>query len=110
MRILTIPTRTQGANQSVFTTLDGRRYRLDLRWNGRIQRWMVSVYTGAGDLVVGTKALVVGGDVFATCRYRDDVPRGILTLRDLSDLAVEASLDSLGVSHTLVFIPFEQAA
>ena len=103
-----IPLRPSLAAQSVNVTLDGRGYRVDLDWLGRIERWCFSLYTSSGEPVLRTKGLVLGADLLKRTRYRTDCPQGLLILRDLQDLEVEASLDSLGVRHVLMYVPLTE--
>lgn len=85
------------------TTFDGRPFRLRFSWNGRIGRWFVSIATGAGVDLVQSKALVLGADVLRQVRWNPDAPQGSLTVVDLEGAGVEASLDSLGTRHRVVY-------
>ncbi len=104
-QIFTIPIPLSRPNQSVFVTLDGRRYRLDLTWNARLERWALSIRSGTGADLLLNKLLVVGADILRTARYNSDLPNGALAIRDLQNLGTEAGLASLGVTHALTFIP-----
>lgn len=103
---LRVPLRPAVPSQRVFVTLAGRRFRLDLEWLGRIQRWSISVYTGAGDPIVQGKGLVLGANVLGQCRHRTDAPAGALLLSDTRDQNAEATLASLGTRHALYFVPY----
>lgn len=105
---LRVPLRPAVPSQRVFVTLEGRRFRLDLEWLGRIQRWSISVYTGAGagDPIVQGKGLVINANVLGQCRYRVDAPAGALILSDTQNQNEEATLASLGRRHALYFVPY----
>jgi len=104
-QIFRIPVPAERPNQSVFTTLDGRRYRIDLSWNARTERWYISLYSGTGAALLLGKGLTVGGDVLRTARYNTDLPNGALSVQDPQNLGIEPTLQSLGVTHLLTFIP-----
>lgn len=100
-----IPLRPNLAAQRVRVTLDGRRYRLDLDWIQRLRRWSFSLFTDSGDPIVRCKGLVLGADLLKRTRYRADCPQGALLLVDRRDMNEDASLDSLGVRHDLIYYP-----
>jgi hypothetical protein len=102
-----IPLRPNIAAQSVTLTLDGRRYRLDLDWIGRIRRWSFSLYTADGTPIVQGKGLVVGADLLRRTRYNPACPQGALHLVDLRG-DTDAALDTLGVRHALYFTPLSE--
>ena len=99
--------RPSRAAQSITLTLDGRRYRLDLDWIGRIRRWSFSLYTAAGAPIVRSKGLVVGADLLGRTRHDPRCPQGALHVVDLQGDS-DASLDSLGVRHVLYFTPLSE--
>lgn len=103
--VLKIPLRPNRAAQSVFVTLDGRRFRIDLDWIGRIRRWVFSLYTGSGTPILLCKGLALGADLLKRTRHRQDCPQGALLVRDRQDANAEPTLDSLGVRHDLIYYP-----
>jgi len=103
-----IPLRPDLAHQAVNVTLDGRGYRLEVDWIGRIQRWTFSLYTSGGAPVLLTKGLVLGADLLQRTRYKPECPQGLLILRDLQRLDSEAELDTLGVRHVLSYVPLSE--
>lgn len=103
-----IPIRPRRAAQSINVTLDGRRFRIDLDWNGRIQRWTLSLFQANGDPILQSKAVVLGADLLGRTRHKLECPQGALILVDLQDGDVEADLDSLGVRHVLRFWPLAE--
>ena len=102
---LQIPLRANIPAQSVSVTLDGRRYRLQLDWIGRIRRWSFSLATESGTSIVRSKGLVLGADLLKRSRHNALCPQGALILTDLQQLEAEATIDSLGVRHVLYYIP-----
>lgn len=101
--VLTIPVAPSVPFQTQVTTLDGRPFRLSFRWNGRIERWFVSVETAAGVPIVASKALVLGADVLRQVRYRPDAPPGVLTVADTAGADVEAGFATLGGRHRVLY-------
>ena len=100
-----IPLRPGRAAQSVFVTLDGRRFRIDLDWLGRIRRWSFSLYTGAGVPLLRCKGLVLGADLLKRIQHNPEAPRGAFFLVDRQEANAEATLDSLGIRHDLIYYP-----
>lgn len=101
--VYTIPVAARTAHQTQTTTLDGRRFRISLDWNQRIQRWFVSLATDEGVWIFRSKGLVLGSDILRQTRYLPEAPQGALVLLDLQDQDVEASLDSLGARHRIFY-------
>ncbi len=100
-----IPMRPRVAAQTVNVALDGKRYRLELDWVGRLRRWAFSLATESGTYIVRSKGLVLGADLLKRSRYKTDCPQGALILTDLQKGEAEAGLDSLGVRQVLYYIP-----
>lgn len=103
--MITIPVAFRAPHQRQTTTLGGRRYILALDWIQRIQRWTISISTEDGALLLAGKGLAVEADLLKQVRYNPAVPRGLLTLLDLERTSsTEASLESLGRRHALVYL------
>lgn len=103
MALLTIPVADRTARQSQVTTLDGKRYRITLDWLQRVGRWVISVETLTGSVILRTKGLALGTDLFKQVRQLPECPPGTLTLVDTQGQDVEASLDTLGGRHLLLY-------
>lgn len=107
--IFTVPVVASEPHQSLFVNLDGRRFRLDLNWNGRVERWSISVYAADDTPVVLNKGLRLGGDVLRSTRYKPSCPQGVLSVVDPTGLAEAPTLDSLGSRHYIIFVPLDDA-
>lgn len=103
--ILQLPVRPSVAAQAFTVLLQGRRYRVDLGWNGRIQRWTISLASESSAIFSG-RILATRADLLRAHLYREDVPRGLLSLVDVTGADREASFESLGApdGHLLQFI------
>jgi hypothetical protein len=106
MTVLALPVRSGLAAQRFSVILDGRRYRIDLDWLGRIRRWSISLALDGGSVVWGSRILATTADLLRQHRHRDDVPPGILACIDLAGLDREPDLETLGRpdGHSLVYL------
>lgn len=104
-----LPT-VEGANSSFTTTLEGNRYRFNLKWNSRSETWHLSIQTDDGvpiitgqkvlprlETVLHNEELFADGNVFAISSILDD-----------DELITR---DNLGVGKTyqLYYVPQEEA-
>ena len=103
---LSLPVRPGLAAQRFSVILDGRRYRIDLDWIGRIGRWSISLSLDGGSQVWGARILATRADLLREHRHRLDVPPGVLVCLDLAGLDREPSISSLGADdgHALVYV------
>jgi hypothetical protein len=99
--LVTIPIAPGVPAQEQVTTLDGRAYRLTLRWNGRIERWFFDLETAAGEAIVRGKPLVLGADLLRQVRWNPAAPQGGLVLADPA--GAEATLEALGSRAVLLY-------
>lgn len=109
MTTLLLPIRPSIASQAFTVLLGGRRYRITLGWNGRLQRWTVSLASETATIFSG-RILATRADLLRQHRYRDDVPPGVLALVDLSGLDREATFESLGApdGHALEHLTIDE--
>ena len=88
----------------VGTTLAGRQYILDLRWNGRAESWFMDLLAeDETPIRLGIRIVLgalLGGRVTSTA-----IPRGRLAASDLSNSGREAGLDDLGTRVCVYFFP-----
>lgn len=102
---LSLPVRPGIAAQRFSVILDGRRYRIDLDWIGRIGRWSISFSLDGGSQVWGARILATRADLLREHRHRLDVPPGVLVCLDLAGLDREPSIETLGANdgHALIY-------
>ncbi len=101
--ILIIPL-TTAPHQEQTTTLDGKRFRLRVDWNGRLERWYFDLFRDDGTAIVQGKALVTSADLLRQYRADPTAPQGALTLVDQEGRDEEAGLLSLGTRHVLWYV------
>jgi hypothetical protein len=101
--ILSIPVARDVPHQTQTTTLDGRRYRITLNWNQRIERWFLDLETDAGESVLRCKAVVLGADLLRLVRWNPEAPPGALILVDFSNSGTEATLSTFGQGVRLLY-------
>lgn len=103
MELYTIPVISGNPDQASTVTLDGRAYRLRLRWIQRIQRWTFDLSTSAEVPILACKGLATRADLLRQVRFSVDCPAGELFLWDFQGDS-EATLTSLGGRHRLLYL------
>ncbi len=89
-----------------FIDIDERVYRMDFRWNTRIERWTCSIATELREEIVGM--LPVFADWAPFSRYRDDrLPSGELIFIDTSGKGLDPAKADLGNRVSLVYLTAE---
>lgn len=97
-----IQTEPSVPNYRIGTSLSGKVYLLDFRWNARAEAWFMDVLQEDETLVRAGLKLVLG--VIIGGRETDpDFPAGYFMLSDLAGGGEEATLDSLGDRHQLYY-------
>ena len=109
MSVQTIPVLPSVPAQEVVVTLEGRRYILRLDWLGRIETWSFSLFTENETPIVQGKGLVLGADLLRLSRHVPGCPQGQLYLADAQGLDAEATLESLGVRHLVVYVTSDES-
>lgn len=105
MTVLIIPLRPLLPRQTIHTSLDGKRYTLELDWNARLGLWSLGLFSENGDALFTGEGLAVEYDVLRGKRHDPRIPQGFFALHDVTGAYTEATLDSLGVRHKLYFWP-----
>lgn len=86
------------------TTLDGKRFRLRVDWNGRIERWFFDLLRDDDTPIVLGKALVTNADLLRQYRADPTCPQGVLMLVDQEGKDAEAGVLDLGTRHALWYV------
>lgn len=84
--------------------LNGRFYRMTFVYNGRAQKWLMSIGLNATP-VVASIVLLTGRDLLAPYRWSADLPPGLLTVDDANGDGLDPTIDTLGVTHRLIYDP-----
>lgn len=102
---LVLPARPRVAAQRFTVLLSGRRYTIDLGWNGRLQRWTIGL-SSETEAIFSGRILATRADLLRQHRYREDVPPGVLVLLDRADIDREPDFESLGAldGHALCYV------
>lgn len=89
-----------------FIDLDGTTYRMDFRWNTRMERWTCSLATENREEIVGMRPVFADWPPFS--RFRDDrLPKGELIFVDSSGTKIDPAKNDLGNRVTLVYLTAE---
>ena len=86
--------------------LDDVSFQFTLRWNARVNNWVIDVADAGGNPIVTQVALRLGTDLLAPHRGYP-VPAGSLNVFDTSGEGAEATRDELG---TRVLLQYVEAA
>ena len=87
------------------TSLDGKQFTIDVRWNSRDAAWYMDVLTEDGTPVRHGIKLVLG-TLLGRRVASPDYPDGVLTAVDLARLNRDATLTDLGDRVAVIFIPY----
>ena len=107
MGIQIIPTSSSESNYSQITALDGRDFKLELRWNQREGRWYLSVRTAADGLIQGPTKIVADWPLI----YPEQdlpLPPGCLMAVDTTGQGRDPGLAELGDRVVLVYLDQEE--
>lgn len=91
------------------TTLDEREYLFRFDWNGRENRWAMSLSTITGDEVCRGIKLVANWSILRRFRWNPVCPQGLLVAQDFSPQGGEPpGFYDLGKRVRLVYFPPDQ--
>ena len=103
MANFTIPARNDLPWYKFSITLTGAVYTLTLRYNARMDRWMLSISDSSGnDLIVGLPVLIdrnINGRFVVS-----GLPEGIFVAQDDTNQGTQPTRYSFGIDHTLFYI------
>ena len=91
-------------------TLDGVEFVLRVRWNSRMQRWVLDLYDVAEAPLATNLVLNVGSGLLAAFGRRADFPAGELLAFDTSGAGAEAGIDDLGGRVRLYYVEAAELA
>jgi hypothetical protein len=109
--IVEIPVDVEQADQKIRTDLEGVTYVLRLYWNTREERWHLSIMDADEERLVMGIPLVVDTDVIGP--FVGVIPGlmpGIIMLYDTNEKFQEATRDSMGDRHKLLYQESEPTA
>ena len=103
MAIFKIPTSSTLPWYSFKTTLTGTVYTLELRYNLRMQRWMLNILDANNTPILMGVALLIGRSVSG--QYRTlSVPEGALFALDDTGAGNQPTLSSFLTSHSFYYL------
>lgn len=100
--IVEIPTDSENASFKIRTDLEGATYVLHLHWNGRAERWFLSIFDADEQPILMGVPLNINMDVWGRFRL-SALPPGILMLYDTTGRNEEAGRDDLGGKAVLIY-------
>lgn len=93
--VIEIPITSDFSSFKIRTELEGFKLVLKFDWNGRDERWQISISDGDEVLLIGGIPLNINTEFLERWEI-DGLPPGKMILYDTSDSLVEASLEDLG--------------
>lgn len=106
MAILRIPVNADQADLKLRTELEGITYVLRIYWNTRAERWFIEILDADENPMLMGTPLNVDTDFLSRFRIEGLMP-GILILYDAGEENQEATRDSLGDRHLLLYLESE---
>ena len=91
------------------TTLDGRSYLLEFRWNERESAWYLNIYTDLGSLISAGNKLCLDWPVARLSNHIDMYP-GFIIPMDNTGSKAEPTFSSLGRSVKLYYFDGEEVS
>jgi len=83
------------------TTINGRTYKLTLKWNGNTEKWYMDIKSVTGPVDIKGVALLVGIDLLAPYGYSDII--GPLEIIDNSGANEDPEYEGIGDRWTLEY-------
>lgn len=102
MIILQIPTSSTNPHYTQSLSLGGQSYVLELRYNTRMARWLLSVYDAAEQPLLLGVPLLIDRDLGAQYPTRK-LPNGSLFVADVSGAQLQPQLSSFLTTHGFFF-------
>jgi hypothetical protein len=90
-----IPLEPSIANYRIGVTIEDTQYLLDIRWNGREEKWYMDIYTEDETPIQHGIALVLGS-VLGRTSTDPNFPAGAFVVSDLSNAGIDATFEDLG--------------
>jgi hypothetical protein len=103
MSAIELPVNSDAPHYDFSLMLEGRRFKIELRWNERSGAWFLSLYDAADELLAAGRRVVLGADLRG--RARDArLPPGPIMAVDSSGRNQDAGRMDLGVRVKLVYL------
>lgn len=103
MAIVTLPVDQDSPWFAFTTTLDSVSYTLEMAYNTRAQRWILSIGSATGSPILASVPIVIERDLLFGLRYLS-VPQGILLAVDTSGQGLQPQAGSFLLNHRLYYI------
>lgn len=84
--------------------LDGQTYRLVFDWNGRNERYYLTIYTDDGTLALAGVKMIANWPLLRKYPY-ENLPPGELVLADLTESGEQARIENIGEAFRLWYYP-----
>ncbi len=100
--ILIIPTDSENSSFKMRTELEDKEFVLRFDWNGRLERWFISLMDGSENPLVMGMNLVTNWNLFG--RFKGAAfPAGRMMLHDATGKGDECGRNGLGSTHFLLY-------
>jgi hypothetical protein len=87
----------------VGTTLGGRQFIFDVKWNARDEAWYMDISTSS-DVIIRHGIKIVLGTIFDGRTVNSESPQGALIATDLTGVGLDAGFDDLGDRVVVYFL------
>jgi len=106
MATLILPVTNTPANYSFNVDLEGVNYYFDFKWNGRFERWIMTISDDEQNPLQAGISLETGIDLLALVRSDDLPPGNLVLISENPDLEV-CGQDNLGDDFYLAYVESE---
>lgn len=103
MAYLELPVDQDAPWYTFTTTLEGATYTIEMAFNTRAQRWMMTLGDATGTAVICGLPIVIERDILSGLRYLP-VPPGYIVAFDLSGQQQQPVAGSFLLNHKLFYI------
>lgn len=103
MALLTLPITNDTFNYQFRTVLDDVVYTIEIRYNERINRWILSLSDSEGVSLVTGKIILLNGVSWINFKA-DNIPKGFLLTLNVKDSNIEPELSNFGKDVLLTYI------
>jgi hypothetical protein len=101
--LFTIPINVKLPWQQFKITLSGVIFTLEIRYNGRMDRWVMNINDASGNQILQGIVLLISRDL--TSQYVTlSIPTGVFFATDDTKKDIQPGQNSFGVDHSLFYV------
>lgn len=100
--VFIIPVDSESSSYKIRAAIEDKEYMILIEWNGRLERWHMSLFKSDMTPLVMGLPLNIDTDLLSRFKHAD-LPAGILFLYDASGRHVECGRNDLGVRCFMLY-------